>query len=238
MGVVPYDANDLPRVVRLLWAWRNPFHEQEGGNSASTNRTASIDDDAASQDCTHGEVSNNNVYGTICVDRAHGHHNCADAGPTMMPTGTIPGGDAFVVLNDVLASLKMRTAAAKPAWFEGRVGIHTPYLHMCHSHIISLSLSLCTRSSVVSVHISSPHSFVTSTTCTCVAQVSLKQARQNHIKHLTFFQRERERRSVCVSCTDFSHLFSYLSFASHLRALTRFCVMLSSISSTRSVFCA
>ena len=57
------------------------------------------------------------------------------------------------------------------------MGIHTPYLHMCHSHIISLSLSLFTRSSVVSVHISAPHSFVTSTTCTCMAQVSLKQAR-------------------------------------------------------------
>ena len=46
------------------------------------------------------------------------------------------------------------------------VGIHTPYLHMCHSHIMSLALSialsLCTRSSVVSVHISAPHSFVTS----------------------------------------------------------------------------
>ena len=54
------------------------------------------------------------------------------------------------------------------------VGIHTPYLHMCHSHIISLSLSLCTRSSVVSFHISAPHSFVTPTTCTCVAQDALK----------------------------------------------------------------
>ena len=79
MGVVPYDANDLPRVVRLLWVGRNPFHEQEEGNSASTNRTASIDDDAASHDCTHGEVNNNNVYGKICADRADGHHNCADS---------------------------------------------------------------------------------------------------------------------------------------------------------------
>ena len=29
-------------------------------------------------------------------------------------TGTVPGGDVYVVLNDVLASLKMRTVAAKP----------------------------------------------------------------------------------------------------------------------------
>ena len=78
MGVVPHDANDLPRVVRLLWAGRNPFHEQEEGNSVITNRVASIDDDAASHDYTHGEVNDNNVYGKICADRADGHHNCAD----------------------------------------------------------------------------------------------------------------------------------------------------------------
>ena len=50
-------------------------------------------------------------------------------------TGTVPGRDVCVVLNDVLATLKMRTIAAKPAWFEGECGNpHTIPPHVPHTH--------------------------------------------------------------------------------------------------------
>ena len=77
-------------------------------------------------------------------------------GPTLMPTGTIPGRDAYVVLYDVLASLKMRSAAAKPAWFEGECGNphtipprvplthHFPFSQSAHAIKCSICSYLCT----------------------------------------------------------------------------------------------
>ena len=77
-------------------------------------------------------------------------------GLTLMPTGTIPGRDANVVLYDVLASLKMRSAAAKPAWFEGECGNphtipprvplthHFPFSQSAHAIKCSICSYLCT----------------------------------------------------------------------------------------------
>ena len=59
-------------------------------------------------------------------------------------TGTVSGGDVYVVLNDVLASLKMRTVAAKPAWFEGECGNpHTILPHVPFSHHFPCSQFCC-----------------------------------------------------------------------------------------------
>jgi len=76
VGVVPSDVADLLRLVRLLWAGRNPLLGQEKGNGVPTTRAAPIDGDAASHDCAYGEASDNDAYGKACVDRADGHHNC------------------------------------------------------------------------------------------------------------------------------------------------------------------
>ena len=73
------------------------------------------------------------------------------AGPTMMLTGAVPGGDVYVVLNDVLASLKMRTEAAELAWFDGECGNpHTIPLHMplthhfpCSQSVHAIKCSIC-----------------------------------------------------------------------------------------------
>merc|ERR1712136_224850 len=67
VGVVPSHVADLLRVVRLLWAGRNPLLGQKKGNGVRPNRTASIDGDAASHDGADGHHN--------CAD---GHHNCAD----------------------------------------------------------------------------------------------------------------------------------------------------------------
>merc|ERR1712107_272873 len=71
VGVVPSHVADLLRVVRLLWAGRNPLLGQKKGNGVRPNRTASIDGDAASHDGAHGASS----------DGAHEHSSqgCADA---------------------------------------------------------------------------------------------------------------------------------------------------------------
>ena len=49
-----------------------PLLEQEEGNSASTNSEVAIDDDAASHECAHGKVSDNDPYTKACADRADG----------------------------------------------------------------------------------------------------------------------------------------------------------------------
>ena len=102
MCVVTSDVADSLRVVRLLWAGRNPFHEQEEGNIASTNRTASIDDDATSHDRTQREVNNNNVYGKICADRADGHHNCADIKSNNSVHGHSSRGERLMIKTTVM----------------------------------------------------------------------------------------------------------------------------------------
>ena len=70
-------------------------------------------------------------------------------------TGTDPRGDVYIVLNDVLASLKMRTVAAKPAWFEGECGNphtipphvplthHVPCSQHCSQSIHAIKYSIC-----------------------------------------------------------------------------------------------
>ena len=63
----------------------------------------------------------------------------------------------------------------------------THHTSTCATHTSFPFLSVCARDRVVSVHISAPHSFVTSTTCTCVAQVACKTARA----HKTYRQNQR-----------------------------------------------
>merc|ERR1712064_155799 len=81
VGVVPSHVADLLRVVRLLWAGRNPLLGQKKGNGVRPNRTASIDGDAASHDGAHGEASDDDAHYETSLDGADGHSSqgCADA---------------------------------------------------------------------------------------------------------------------------------------------------------------
>ena len=101
MCVITSDVADMLRIVLLLWAGRKFFLGQEREKLyESTVRRIML----MTPPVTTVPLANTIV---------------PMAGPMMMPTSTVPRRDACVVLNDVLASSKMRTAAAKPARFEG-----------------------------------------------------------------------------------------------------------------------
>ena len=128
MCVITSDVADLLRIVRLLWAGRIILLGQERGN--------------AYEPTVQRRMLMTPPVTTVPMAPPTVPIGC----PMMMPTS--PGGDAYVVLNDVLASLKMQTAAAKSAWFEGERGNpHTipPHVPLIHHFPF---LSVCARDQV------------------------------------------------------------------------------------------